>query len=271
MPVTTRAATLRSQGGGNEASTSEQPSSSNVSGKRTRKARQIQQKIQLEEHSSAVSGESEPCSVFTHQSTVSQPESTIEKNDLCDDANEIREIEPEDALDDFFADREVMLLTNQNSSESDSTSPLVSSDVNDNEATHDDLDASNNNSVISGDITTGTSTRGGKMVFMNNYGYIQMNETKDMIGWRCVKRNQNCKATIYTLKSTGKFDHWNGKFHCHVIDLSDTRKREILFNIKGRVLDEFIPIKAIIEEEYRKAKLSAEEKRAMPLPMQIGE
>ena len=109
------------------------------------------------------------------------------------------------------------------------------------------------------------------MVFMNNYGYIHMNETKDMIGWRCVKRNENCKAAIYTLKSTGMFDHWNGKFHWHAIDLCHTRKREILTIIKSRVLDEFIPIKVIIEEEYRKAKLSAEEKRTMPLPIQIGE
>ena len=98
-----------------------------------------------------------------------------------------------------------------------------------------------------------------------------MNETKDTIGWRCVKRNENCKAVIYTGRITEKFNHWNGKFHCHGIDLSDTKKREILSNIKRRVLDEFISIKAIIEEEYRKAKLSPEEKRAMPLSAKIGE
>ena len=109
------------------------------------------------------------------------------------------------------------------------------------------------------------------MIFMNSYGYIHMNETKNTIGWRCVKRNENCKAVIYTGKISGKFDHWNGKFHCHGIDLSDTKKREILSSVKRRVLDEFIPIKAIIEEEYRKATLSQEEKKAMPLPMKIGE
>ena len=60
--------------------------------------------------------------------------------------------------------------------------------------------------------------------------------------------------------STAQFNHWNRKFHCHGIDLCDTRKREILSKIKSRVLDEFIPIKTIIEE-----------KLIIPLPSQIGE
>ncbi len=107
------------------------------------------------------------------------------------------------------------------------------------------------------------------MIFMHLYAYIYMNETKEFIGWRCVKRNERCKAVIYTFKSTGQFSHWNQKFHCHAVDLCDTRKRQILSKIKSRVLDEFIPIKVIIEEEYRKANLSMEEKRIMPLPTQI--
>ena len=94
----------------------------------------------------------------------------------------------------------------------------------------------------------------------NTLTHIHMNETKETIDWRCVKRNENCKAVIYTTKSTGEFSHWNGQFHSHSIDMSDTRKRDILSKIKGRLLDEFIPIKVIIEEEYRKAKLSSEEK-----------
>ena len=134
-----------------------------------------------------------------------------------------------------------------------------------------DANATVNDPVVGGDITCGTSTRGGKMIFMNGYGYIFMNETKEFMGWRCVKRNEQCKAVIYTFKSTGQFSHWNEKFHCHTVDLCDTRKREILLKIKNRVLDEFIPIKTIIEEEYRKANLSIEEKRIMPLPSQIGE
>ena len=127
-----------------------------------------------------------------------------------------------------------------------------------------------NKPMIKEDIIEGMSTRGGRMIFMNNYGYLFMTETKSTIGWRCVKRNENCKAVIYTLKTTGEFSHWNGKFHSHSADLSDTRKREILSKIKHRVIDEFIPIKVIIEEEYRKANLSTEEKKIMPLPTKIG-
>ena len=127
-----------------------------------------------------------------------------------------------------------------------------------------------NRPVVKGEITTGTSTRGGKMIFMNQYGYLYMNETKTTIGWRCVKRNENCKAVIYTLKISGEFSHWSGKCHCHLVDLSDTRKREISANIKSRVLDEFVSIQSIVEDEYRKANLSVEEKKMMPLPCQIG-
>lgn len=271
MPVTTRAAALRSQGGGNEASSLKQPFSSQASGKRTRKARHLQQQDQLKEHSSAVCEQSDACSIFEHQSSVLQVESPRDQDSHRDDVNKRPEIETLNALEDSLPGQEVMLRANEHVREPATTSPLVFSNGHDDETNHDGFDVSNSSPVVSGDITIGTSTRGGKMVFMNNYGYIHMNETKDMIGWRCVKRNENCKATIYTLKSTGKFDHWNGKYHCHMIDLSDTRKREILSDIKRRVLDEFIPIKVIIEEEYRKAKLTADEKRAMPLPIQIGE
>jgi len=61
-----------------------------------------------------------------------------------------------------------------------------------------------------------------------------------------------------------------GKYHYHLVVLSDTCRREILTKINNRVLDEFISIKSIIEEEYRKANLSIEEKKITPLPIQIG-
>lgn len=147
---------------------------------------------------------------------------------------------------------------------------FASSNENEDDIYYDNSNAITTQPVERGDITFGSSTRGGKMIFMNQYGYLYMNETKTTVDWRCVKRNENCKAVIYTVKSSGEFSHGNGKYHCHLLDLSDTRKREILTKIKNRVLDEFIPIKSIIEDEYRKANLSNEEKKAMPLPVKIG-
>jgi hypothetical protein len=107
------------------------------------------------------------------------------------------------------------------------------------------------------------------MIFMNQYGYVYMNKTKTTVGYHCVKRNESCKAAIYTFKSSGEFSHWNGKYHCHLVVSSDTGRHEISTKINNRVLDEFISIKSIIEEEYRKANLSIEEKKT-PLPIQIG-
>ena len=39
-------------------------------------------------------------------------------------------------------------------------------------------DAIINQPMIRGDITIGTSTRGGRMIFMNNYGYLHITETR---------------------------------------------------------------------------------------------
>ncbi|CAF1160736.1 unnamed protein product [Rotaria sp. Silwood1] len=141
--------------------------------------------------------------------------------------------------------------------------PLVPVELSDKD--DDDMHASNSNGIahkpiVKGRITTGTLIRRGKMIFMNDCGYLHMNQTKDTIGWRCVRRDENCKSVFYTFKSIEQFNHWNGKFHFHSSDLHDTRKREILSKIKSRVLDKFIPTKAIIEDEYRKAKLPGDPK-----------
>ncbi|CAF1325281.1 unnamed protein product [Rotaria sordida] len=82
---------------------------------------------------------------------------------------------------------------------------LASSDEDNDDIYYGDSNAIINKPVIKGDTAVGTSSRGGRMIFMNQYG----------------------------------------------------------------VVDEFISIKTIVEEEYRKANLSAEEKRIMPLPVQI--
>lgn len=133
-----------------------------------------------------------------------------------------------------------------------------------------DADALINLPVVKGEITTGTSTRKGKMIFMNGFSYLYMSTAKETIGWRCARRNVNCKAVIHTLKTKYEFSRWNGVFHSHTVDPNETRKREILGTIKKRVLDEHIPVKIIVEQEYRKANLSTEEKRIIPLPSQIG-
>ncbi|CAF1416309.1 unnamed protein product [Adineta ricciae] len=124
-------------------------------------------------------------------------------------------------------------------------------------------------SVTEGEIITDESTRGGKMVFMNGFAYLYTGMSKDATGWRCARRNENCKVVIHISKLTGKLKAWNGVYHCHQSDKRENQKREILNEIKHRVLDKYKSIKMIIEEEYRKANLSEEEKRTMPLPSQI--
>ncbi|CAF1298853.1 unnamed protein product [Didymodactylos carnosus] len=237
--------------------------------KKSRSQKQQQTKKQ-EEPPSATCVVSEVCSSVEQQST-----SQIVHH--YHDEDNKKDGEMNTSIERLFSNQEFMSSTTNEEKDHQTTSssstlpsrktttkieetdfPIVSIPPPDNEdddiINQDDSNAATAEPVVAGEISFGASTTGGKMVFLNMYGYIYMNETKDYFGWRCVKRNENCKAVIYTFKSTGQFSHWNGKFHCHVIDLRDTRKREIISKIKNRVLDEFIPIKVIIEEEYRKAK-----------------
>ncbi|CAF4825135.1 unnamed protein product, partial [Rotaria socialis] len=73
-----------------------------------------------------------------------------------------------------------------------------------------DADVFLNVPVVKGEITSGTSIRKGKMIFMNGFSYLYMSTAKETIGWRCARRNVNCKAVIHTLKTTGEFSRWNG-------------------------------------------------------------
>ncbi len=138
---------------------------------------------------------------------------------------------------------------------------FVSSNENENNTYYNDSNGVTSDPVVKGDITVGTSTRGGRMIFMNQYGYVYMKKTKTTVGYRCVKRNETCKAAMFTFKSSEEFSHWNGKYHYHLVVLSDSRRLEILTKINNRVLDEFISIKSIIEEEYRKGNLSIEKRK----------
>ncbi|CAF1468279.1 unnamed protein product, partial [Adineta ricciae] len=255
MPVTTRAAAFKS------GIKKDNMASARVSIKkkgRSRSRKQQQTKTQEEPlPATLVASEVRPVveQHSTDQIVLHLDNDNSKKNDTMDTS-----------IESLFFDQEIMSSTINEEKDPQTTSttsetgatavPIVSRVSLDS----DDDDAISK-PVVGGEITCGTSTRDGEMIYMN--------ETKDCIGWRCVRRNENCKAVIYTFKSNGLFSHWNGKFHCHAIDLADTRRREIVSKIKHRVLDEFAPIKVIIEEEYRKAKLSDEEKRAMPLPTQI--
>lgn len=85
--------------------------------------------------------------------------------------------------------------------------------------------------VIKGNITTGISSRGVKMIFLNKYGYLYMSTTKEMISWCCARRADNCKAVIYTVKNTGEVSHCNGMFHSHEADPNKSHKRNIIEQI----------------------------------------
>ncbi|CAF1168612.1 unnamed protein product [Rotaria sordida] len=294
MPVTTRAAALRSQSSVNVTPSLDQTMSTSTSiSKTTRKCPSKQKHKQVKVQPVVTCDEFEVCPAPPQQqSTILDTESIPEVIKLSEGEENKLAKEMDAPLENLFADEPSVSSSLNKNSESIVLSPTstsaphspvtitklkdghsiisLESSNNDESDIEGDSNAFMNVPIIKGSITTGTSTRGGKMVFMNGFGYLYMSTAKKSIGWRCVRRDMNCKAVIHTSKITGEFSHWNGTFHCHAPDLFETRKRNILAKIKSRVRDEYIPIKIIIEEEYRKASLSVEEKRVMPLPCQIG-
>ncbi|CAF4735879.1 unnamed protein product [Rotaria sp. Silwood1] len=274
MPVTTRAAALRSQANADLIHSQDQATPTSTStGKTTRKCSSKQQCKQALVQQIISCAESQICPPLQPQSTtldaVLTPECIHEQphEDVIlktDDAT----VEPTSSTPITGSVSPTKSPPTKND-DNDSIISLESSNNDENEIFAGDSSHLMNVPVIKGEITTGTSTRGGKMVFMNGFAYLYMSMAKETTGWRCARRNENCKAVIHISKQTGQFSHWNGIFHCHSSDARETRKRDILNKIKHRVLDEYISIKIIIEEEYRKANLSVEEKRMMPLPAQI--
>ncbi|CAF1501904.1 unnamed protein product [Rotaria magnacalcarata] len=77
-----------------------------------------------------------------------------------------------------------------------------SSDENQNDSSFGYANAMLNVPIDDGDITTGTSQRGGRMIFLNGYSYLYMSESKATFAWQCSKRVEHCKAVIHTSKVT---------------------------------------------------------------------
>ncbi|CAF4189714.1 unnamed protein product [Rotaria magnacalcarata] len=288
MPVTTRAAALRSHATSDATPSLKQATSAPTSSSKAARKCPSKQK-QLKAQFSNTSSKPEASSTSQEQSTVSKAESTVKVIYHVDDDKHL-ETEVDEPFEDLSVNKPMILsASNENKESTSSHSPSGQSTTSSTEKTNNDdslvsLGSLTNDEndvysgdsngfvnvpVIKGDITTGTSRRGGKMIFMNGCGYLYMSTAKQTSGWRCSRRDENCRVVIHTLKRTGEFTHWNGVFHSHTFDSNETRKHEIVAKMKNRVLDESIPIKVIIEEEYRKAMLSTEEKRAMTLPSQI--
>ncbi|CAM4988528.1 unnamed protein product [Rotaria socialis] len=275
MPVTTRAAALRSQTSRDITPSLDQTTSTSASTtKTTRKCPSKHKEVKVQ--SSMACDQFEVSSIPRQQSTIFDTEATSEVIKQFDHDDNKLERELDTNLENLVANEPCISPSSNKNCEStfssptsaESTSTPVShsttasiKEIEDDHSTI-SLETSNNDEnfislgdsnalvnvpIIEGDITTGTSTRGGKMVFMNGFGYLYMSTAKQSIGWRCARRDMNCKAVIHTSRVTGEFDHWNGTFHCHESDSYETRK-----------------------QECRKANLSVEEKRAMPLPAHIG-
>ena len=193
MPVTTRAAALRSKTNGNEIASVKQTTPPQALGGTVRQHHsQKQQQTQVEEQLSPNCTDSESCVTSPQQSTVFQAASVIDVDSHRDQADGEQKIDMDVSLESLFCDQEVILSTAEIGENIYPMSSSVLCNQDDDEVHHDDLNATTNTPVVKEDITLGTSTRGGKTIFMNLYGYIHMNETNETISWRCVKRNENC-------------------------------------------------------------------------------
>ncbi|CAF3515474.1 unnamed protein product, partial [Rotaria sp. Silwood2] len=165
------------------------------------------------------------CFESQQQSSISKTESVLQANVNSDDEETATLLPSPDQTAATFVTK------SPKSSTENSDHFIVSLDSSNNDdmaVSEGDADTFIHEPVVKGEITTGTSTRNGKMIFMNGFSYLYMSTAKETIGWRCIRRNVNCRAVIHTLKTTGEFSRWNGVFHSHTFDPNETRKREIL-------------------------------------------
>ncbi|CAF1532698.1 unnamed protein product [Rotaria magnacalcarata] len=249
MPVTTRAATLRSQANADLIHSQDQATPTSTStGKTTRKysskQKRKQAQGQLAKQLIISSVESQICSPLQPQSTTLDAVLTSEgiheqHHEDVTLKNDDATVEPTSSIPITSSVSPTTSSPTKND-DNDSIISLESSNNDENEIFAGDSNHLMNEPVIKGEVTTSTSTRGGKMIFMNGFGYLYMSMAKETTGWRCARRNENCKAVIHISKQTGQFSHWNGIFHCHPSDARETRKRGILNKTKHRVLDQYI-------------------------------
>ncbi|CAF1023302.1 unnamed protein product [Rotaria magnacalcarata] len=245
MPVTTRAATLRSQANADLIHSQDQATPTSTStGKTTRKYSSKQKRKQAQGQQIISSVESQICSPLQPQSTTLDAVLTSEgiheqHHEDVTLKNDDATVEPTSSIPITSSVSPTTSSPTKND-DNDSIISLESSNNDENEIFAGDSNHLMNEPVIKGEVTTSTSTRGGKMIFMNGFGYLYMSMAKETTGWRCARRNENCKAVIHISKQTGQFSHWNGIFHCHPSDARETRKRGILNKTKHRVLDQYI-------------------------------
>ncbi|CAF4009467.1 unnamed protein product [Rotaria sp. Silwood2] len=257
MPVTTRAAALRSQANADLIHSQDQVTpTSRSTGKTTRKCSSKQKRKQAQVQQIIPCAESQICPPLQPQSTTL--DAVLTPEDIHEQPHEDVILKKGDATVEPTSSTPITGSVSPTTSSptkndnNDSIISLESSNNDENEIFTGDSNHLMNVPVIKGEVTTGTSTRGAKMVFMNGFAYLYMSMAKETTGWRCARRNENCKAVIHISKQTGQSSHWNGIFHCHPSDARETRKRDILNKLN-----------------IVKANLSGEEKRMMPLPAQI--
>ncbi|CAF0843291.1 unnamed protein product [Adineta ricciae] len=246
MPVTTRAVASKAQVNADLTHSQDETASTSTKNKKAKQKR-ISKKgsKQSQVQSKTSCAELEVNLLSEKSSTASGAVLTLA--DICEQSHEVLvQQEIDAAIQPCTSPKTTPISHSTSPSKDDDNHSIISSKLLDNDE-HDFMHVP----ITGGDITTGLSTRGGKMVFINGFAYSYMGMSKKTTGWRCARRKENCKAVIHISKETGKIQEWNGVYHCHQPDQREDREREILNKIKQRVLDENRSIKMIIEEEYR--------------------
>jgi hypothetical protein len=114
--------------------------------------------------------------------------------------------------------------------------------------------------------------RGQDCLIMGNCSYIYMSksETKNLINFRCQRRDQKCGAVVHLTLNTRSFIDTNNVNHNHHPDKFMVKQKILNQKIGERIATEPTPILKVIEHVYAQANLTDEEQLHIRLPKAAG-
>ena len=127
-------------------------------------------------------------------------------------------------------------------------------------------------SIEEDDLQWTKTKRGNDCLIMGNFSYIYMSksEKKNLLSFRCQRRDKNCGAVVHLNLSTRSFIDTNHVNHNHHPDQFMMKQKVLNYKIDQRIAAEPTSVLKIVEHVYAEANLTDEEQLNIRLPKVAG-
>jgi hypothetical protein len=122
------------------------------------------------------------------------------------------------------------------------------------------------------DLQWTKTKRGQDCLIMGNFSYIYMSksEKKNLLNFRCQRRDKKCGAVVHLNSSTRSFIDTNNVDHNHHPDKFIMKQKILNHKIDERIAAEPTSVLKIIEHVYAEANLTDQEQLNIRLPKAVG-